>query len=198
MVPNCVPIDNLSKTELAILEGLIKEFTIKDAFASEDELYNTKEEAEKRALELGCKGAHQMGDKWMPCSTHQEDKYFSDLEDKVRDAIMASLDGVALTQDSLEAQGYVEVEEDVLFDAYSNVKTSQIKSDKEADSIEDFGDFKILYSYALTPTAQRDFCKDLQSFTRRGMLFRREDINNLSIKGVNSRIVTGKHSCIGF
>jgi len=33
-------------------------------------LFNTKEEAEKNALKLGCLGAHKMGNKWMPCKTH--------------------------------------------------------------------------------------------------------------------------------
>ena len=33
-------------------------------------LFNTKEEAEKEAYKFGCEGAHQMGNKWMPCSMH--------------------------------------------------------------------------------------------------------------------------------
>ena len=33
-------------------------------------LYNTKEEAEKAAVKYGCKGAHKMGEKWMPCKMH--------------------------------------------------------------------------------------------------------------------------------
>ena len=33
-------------------------------------LFDTKEQAEKEAYKFGCEGAHQMGDKWMPCSTH--------------------------------------------------------------------------------------------------------------------------------
>ena len=34
-------------------------------------LFDTKEKAEKEAYKFGCKGAHQMGDKWMPCSMHK-------------------------------------------------------------------------------------------------------------------------------
>ena len=34
-------------------------------------LFNTREEAEKEAYKFGCEGAHQMGDKWMPCSMHK-------------------------------------------------------------------------------------------------------------------------------
>ena len=33
-------------------------------------LFDTKEEAEKAAKSFNCTGAHQMGDKWMPCKSH--------------------------------------------------------------------------------------------------------------------------------
>jgi hypothetical protein len=33
-------------------------------------LYATKAEAEKAAALFHCNGAHQMGDKWMPCARH--------------------------------------------------------------------------------------------------------------------------------
>ncbi len=33
-------------------------------------LFDTKAEAEKAASRFNCKGAHQMGSKWMPCETH--------------------------------------------------------------------------------------------------------------------------------
>jgi hypothetical protein len=32
--------------------------------------YATKAEAEKAASKFNCTGAHQMGDKWMPCTKH--------------------------------------------------------------------------------------------------------------------------------
>ena len=34
-------------------------------------LFNTKAEAVKAAKKFNCKGAHQMGDKWMPCESHE-------------------------------------------------------------------------------------------------------------------------------
>ena len=34
-------------------------------------LFDTKAQAEKEAYKLGCEGAHQMGDKWMPCTIHK-------------------------------------------------------------------------------------------------------------------------------
>ena len=35
-------------------------------------LFETKAEAEKAAKKFNCKGAHKMGDKWMPCDSHEE------------------------------------------------------------------------------------------------------------------------------
>ncbi len=37
-----------------------------------DLVYTTKAEAEEQAKKLGCKGAHRMGNFWMPCSMHGE------------------------------------------------------------------------------------------------------------------------------
>ena len=34
-------------------------------------LFETKEEAEQAAKNFNCTGAHQMGDKWMPCKSHK-------------------------------------------------------------------------------------------------------------------------------
>ena len=35
-------------------------------------LYPTKAAAEKAAKHFHCTGAHQMGDKWMPCAKHAD------------------------------------------------------------------------------------------------------------------------------
>ena len=37
-------------------------------------MYATKAEAEKAASKFNCTGAHQMGDKWMPCAKHSDTK----------------------------------------------------------------------------------------------------------------------------
>ena len=38
-------------------------------------IFDTKAEAEKAARKFNCEGAHQMGDKWMPCNSHEENPY---------------------------------------------------------------------------------------------------------------------------
>ena len=35
-------------------------------------IFLTEVEAEKRALEIGCKGAHKSKDKWLPCTNEEE------------------------------------------------------------------------------------------------------------------------------
>ena len=34
-------------------------------------IFDTRREALKAAKSFNCTGAHKMGDKWMPCSTHK-------------------------------------------------------------------------------------------------------------------------------
>lgn len=35
-------------------------------------MFNTKAEAEAAARQFKCKGAHKMGNQWMPCASHGE------------------------------------------------------------------------------------------------------------------------------
>ena len=35
-------------------------------------MYPTREEAEAAAPQFGCEGAHQMGEQWMPCASHDQ------------------------------------------------------------------------------------------------------------------------------
>ena len=37
-------------------------------------LFDTKVEAKKAAKNFKCTGAHRMGEKWMPCTTHEVHK----------------------------------------------------------------------------------------------------------------------------
>ncbi len=46
-------------------------FSASPATAHMKGMYDTKAEAEKRAAELKCKGAFQMGDMWMPCASER-------------------------------------------------------------------------------------------------------------------------------
>ena len=41
-------------------------------------LFRTKVEAEKASKDFNCTGAHQMGDKWMPCMSHDAQRRETD------------------------------------------------------------------------------------------------------------------------
>ena len=53
-------------------------------------LFETKEHAEKESYKFGCKGAYQMGDKWMPCSMHKHNH-------QKRSFLLPSLDRLSIT-----------------------------------------------------------------------------------------------------
>ena len=48
--------------------------SIGDTQSNTPALFDTKEEAEKAAKIFNCSGVHQMGDKWMPCKSHKDNK----------------------------------------------------------------------------------------------------------------------------
>ena len=45
-------------------------FNNKSSLEHRNMLFKTKKEAESMAKELNCKGAHKMGNMWMPCNSH--------------------------------------------------------------------------------------------------------------------------------
>lgn len=71
MKPRSVATYSLSALVLLGLTGVATE-----AFAHSKGLYRTQAEAEQRARELGCEGAHRNNGLWMPCAhearLHQE------------------------------------------------------------------------------------------------------------------------------
>ena len=62
----------LAKFTLVIFSGLFIGCSSHTNQEANPALFETKTEAEKAAKKFNCKGAHQMGDKWMPCEGHKE------------------------------------------------------------------------------------------------------------------------------
>ena len=175
-VPNCVPKANFNKF-------LFEEIVKNELF---EKLYDTKEEAEKAAIELGCEGAHQMGDKWMPCSSHQMavetqglGDYINELPEDTIDAIIAKLDEVGE-----EMSGWVEMDKDEFYkEAFATITSSPNKP-----STADFGNLAVRYRYTgPIDDRNRKFCSRVM---RLGKVFRKEDINALSIEGANEEFGT--------
>ena len=57
---------------MKILFLLILIYQIQPAYSHSRGLYETKEEAIERSIEIGCDGYHQNGGRWMPCESESE------------------------------------------------------------------------------------------------------------------------------
>ena len=187
-VPNCVPKDNFNAF-------LLEEFLKTEVFNIVDHIdgipvYSMKEEAIAKAKELGCEGYHEhtmeSGEVvYMPCSKHSEatdnelQNTFDSLPDDRQDAIINALESVGISDKSMEDAGYIEVTQT----AFYNEVFATITSTPNKPSTADFGNLAVRYRYTgPRDSRNRDFCARLMKLNK---VFRKEDINNLSIQGAN-------------
>ena len=104
-------------------------------------------------------------------------KYIDDLPQDRQDAILEQLELVGESREELEKDGWIieEMEEGENF---------AITSKPDISSLEDYGKFKIRYSYqGPLDSKNRTFCSRMR---RANLIFRKEDINKLTIQGENS------------
>lgn len=119
----------------------------------------------------------------------EEFSHYEDLPIDVQDRLLERLAAVGISMETLAKEGYEIVDEE-------EFKRSQEFSVNRTDAKPDLttnqtrGGYKILYSYKVKPgegpsvqNNSRDFCIDLIGLN---LLFRKEDIDRLTIKGANS------------
>ena len=196
-------------TEKLILEGIIKENLFSQIGEIDNvKIYSTIEEAELEAERLGCKGYHEhkVGEDiigYMPCSSHtdavnQSDavsvaaetlgadvsglpNYINQLPQEKQDAIVDALYNVGTSESQLASMGYKPVAKDKYNECIRELFA--ITSDPNKGSVADFGSYKVLYKYeGPRDSKNRDFCAQMLSAN---LLFRKEDINNLSVASEN-------------
>ena len=156
-------------------------------------VYSMKDEAIAKSKEIGCEGFHEhtlaSGEVvFMPCSTHDEatdnilkDTFLLDsLDDQIQDAILGELEIRGLTDSEMADAGYIEVDKQ----AFHNELFASIIATPNKPSTADFGQISVRYKYdGPQDDKNRKFCARLMKLNK---VFRREDINNLSIKGTNT------------
>lgn len=106
-----------------------------------------------------------------------EEKYIDDLPQDRQDAILEQLELVGESREQLEKDGWIieEMEEGEEF---------AITSKPDISSLEDYGKFQIRYQYTgPRDSKNRNFCARMLS---KNLIFRKEDINKLTIQGENS------------
>lgn len=105
------------------------------------------------------------------------DKLFDNLPEGTQERILETLLDIGISKDTVEVYSEEEFIERSIF----SVIASDAKPDLPTNDTN--GSYKILYSYeGPNDSKTRGFCKKLLSLD---LLFRKEDINRLSIKGAN-------------
>ena len=190
--------------------------------------YETKEEAERVAEEMGCGGYHEHEVEgvvyYMPCVSHEElkapcwDGYEQigtkmkdgkevpncvplkqELTDEMASAILANLEYETITDEYelVETREYSEDNVNTEDWANSLIKRKLSRIRKFADFITskpneesklDKSFYKIRYTYQerVSSANSRDFCKTMMGRTSKGVVYRKEDIDNASFSGVNN------------
>ena len=111
----------------------------------------------------------------------------SDFSDEEGDVMLSDLEGLGETiDDSWEL-----VHSEVVKDAEKDFKMADLaEANPKLDSKEDNGVYKVRYAY--TPVRNnpksRSFCKHMETFTAKNIVFRKEDINMMSFRGVNKEL----------
>jgi len=168
-------------------------------------VFSTPEEASEVAEIAGCSGYHEhpMGEflVYMPCEIHEPEmdevlneayevwkkskqKSWHDLDDKTQEDVLNYLESVAEEAPSKEG-----------FNTIKSIPGGRTqKQTIDTVSFMDTPTTKTRYVYDVRPGHgsrlqgnSRDFCRELITrFTNRNKVFRKEDINNMSIAGVNT------------
>ena len=200
--------EEFEDTERTIIEELIKQEMAQIGAIDNVPVFSSIGEAEAEARRRGCKGFHEYLDGkdvvgYMPCESHEDaisegteagvaaevmdadvsalPNYINELPNKKQDAILNALYNVGITEDTLSREGYVEVPKSQYNTEIEHA--FRITSDPNKGSVADFGAFKVLYKYeGPKDSKNRDFCADM---LRANLVFRKEDINELSVKAEN-------------
>ena len=102
--------------------------------------------------------------------------YIEDLPQDRQDVILEQLLSVGESIESYESQGYTIIEED-------EKEEFAISSRPDLSSLEDYGKFKIRYSYqGPLDSKNRTFCSQMR---KANLIYRKEDINKLTVTGEN-------------
>lgn len=109
------------------------------------------------------------------------EKYFDDMDSDTQELLLKALDKRGISNETLAEEGWVEVEED----QFNSQMYFSIIADTEKGSFQDTAKYRVLYKYSgPQPIAtSRTFCREMLA---KNLLFRLEDINNMSLQGANS------------
>ena len=175
-------------------------------------VFPNEEQANQLAKKIGCVGSHKhtIGGEivYMPCETHTEatdkllktieenipvkagkEKYFEELSDDKQAKLLDTLKSTGKTADDMFADGWVELSEEEFNNSlYHEFTVSKADSNPDELSLQDTNLYKVLYEYkGPKDSKNRTFCRQLLDLN---LLYRLEDINNMSLRGANGEFST--------
>ena len=162
------------------------------------------------ARNIGCAGTHkhEIGGEtvYMPCKTHTEatdkmlkkieesepvkmHKHFDDFDDDQKEQLLKNLKSVGKTEASLIDDTWLEISEDEFNNSlYAEFAVKRSDSNPDKGSLQDTSQFKVLYKYSgPRDSKNRTFCRQVLNLD---LLYRLEDINNMSLFGANEEFST--------
>ena len=164
------------------------------------QVYETIEEAEAMAEQMGCKGHHEHkeGDKvwYMPCESHEE------MSIELGEQIIENLKG-EVVGDEWEFVDELEEGAEISNEDWANICIKEKKnlfqqlkdeiiSKPSGFSYLDSKNYKIRYKYAVgskkPSSSTRDFCENMMTLSKSGIVYRLEDIDKASRDGVNKQL----------
>ena len=169
-----------------------------------NEAYKTIEEAEEKAKEKGCEGHHEHetedGKIWyMPCKSHPE------MSIELGEQILDNLKG-EIVSDEWELVDELDENEKISNEDWANICIKEnksvfeklatiVRSKPNGFSYLDSKNYKIRYKYVVGSSkamekgnTSRPFCKNMMQLSKKGNVYRIEDIDYASIEGVNKQL----------
>ena len=120
----------------------------------------------------------------------EEFSHFEDLPQATQDRMLEKLALVGISKETLAGLGYEIVNEEDIKDKEDFALPTRSDAKPDLPTNQTRGGFKILYQYKVKPgegpsikNNSRNFCIDLINMN---LMFRKEDIDRLTIKGANS------------
>ena len=162
------------------------------------------------ARNIGCAGSHkhEIGGEtvYMPCKSHTEatdkmlkkieesepvkmHKHFDEFDDDQKEQLLKNLKSVGKTYTSLTDDTWLEISEDEFNNSlYAEFAVKRSDSNPDKGSLQDTSQFKVLYKYSgPRDSKNRTFCRQVLNLD---LLYRLEDINNMSLFGANEEFST--------
>ena len=170
--------------------------------------FETIEEAESLADAIGCEGhhVHTEGDKtwYMPCENHDEVEEATELSDEMGEAILKHLSGEVIGEDwefvderEYEGENVEEWATQLIQPKRSNLRklADEITGKPKVFSVLDKNKYKVRYQYFKKSSKamqgnnkSRIFCENMMKLSKKGIIYRIEDIDKASREGVNDRL----------